>query len=116
MLNPLSASITSPSSRFLRIAECSVVYLSLTSSLHPYEISRITPFGLISIRDLTVFWCFYWYHIADFVPRLEVSLTKLLKQSMMTATLVLKYFRNDIGIVAIIFSRSGHTTKYFNQQ
>ena len=116
ILKPHWTSIASPISRFLRIAEVSVIYLLLTSSPHPFEISRITPFGLLSIRNLTVLWWFCWYHIADLVPRLEGFLTKLLMQSIMTATLVLKHFQNDIGIVAIIFSRSAHTIKYFIQQ
>ena len=46
-------------------------------------------------------------------PRSEGLLTKISKQSIMIATLVLKYFWNDIGIVAISCPYSGHTIKNF---
>ena len=79
----------------------------------PFEINVITPCGLIPIRNLTVLQCLYWDHVVDLAARFEGLSTKALKQSIMTATLVLKYFRNDIGIVAISCSHSGHTIKNF---
>ena len=93
------------------MVECSVIYLSRPQQ--PFEINVITPCGLIPIRNLTALLSLYWDHIADLAARLEGLLTKISKQSIMTATLVLKYFRNDTGIEAIYCSRSGHTIKNF---